>query len=262
MLFYFWLMTSALRIGLVQFDPAWENPQANIDRLDELVSSNQNLDLLVLPEMWSTGFTMHSAYAQDMHGSALEWMIRKASVTQCHIAGSLAIKENGLRFNRFFCVSPQGDIHHYDKKHLFSYGRENQHYSPGSHPLTFKIGNWKIRAIICYDLRFPVWCRNTDAYDLLLVVANWPEARIHHWDTLLRARAIENQSYVVGVNRLGTDGNHLVYNGHSAGYDMNGHSLLEMGVGEGIGHLVMDMEKLKQFRLQYPFLQDQDKFSL
>lgn len=265
-------MTSTLRIGLAQLDTAWEDPAANIKRLDELLKEEKDLDLLVLPEMWSTGFTMNTteitetatatADEADYAEGALRWMLNKAASARIHIAGSIAVKEGDHFYNRFYCVSPQGEIQQYDKKHLFSYGKEDHYYSPGHQQLTFKIGEWRIRAIVCYDLRFPVWCRNTDAYDIMVVVANWPEPRIHHWDALLRARAIENQSFVVGVNRIGRDGNHLVYNGHSTVYDMNGNPLLEMKSMEGIGRSVLDKESLTQFRQQYRFLQDQDKFSL
>jgi omega-amidase len=265
-------MASSLRIGLAQFNTAWEDPATNIHQLDQLLHGEKDLDLIVLPEMWSTGFTMHTTeiaetatadvndYADD--ADALGWMKRKASSLQTYMAGSIAVKDGDHYYNRFFCVSPQGEIHQYDKKHLFSYGKEDHHYSPGQQQLTFQLGDWRIRAIVCYDLRFPAWCRNTDDYDVLVVVANWPEARIHHWDALLRARAIENQSYVVGVNRIGTDGNQLVYTGHSTVLDMNGIALLEMNAQTGLGRAMLDKETLTRYLQQYRFLQDRDLFTL
>jgi predicted amidohydrolase len=189
-------------------------------------------------------------------------MTRKSAELQMHIAGSVAVKDGDQYYNRFYCVSPSGEVHRYDKKHLFSYGKEDHHYAPGHQQLTFQLGDWKIRAIVCYDLRFPVWCRNNDNYDILLVVANWPEARIHHWDALLKARAIENQCYVVGVNRVGTDGNNLVYPGHSAVYDMNGLERLDMASRVGIEKVILEKDQLSHFRTQYRFLQDRDQFNL
>jgi len=256
-------MTSSLRIALAQWNTAWEDPVANFNLLDTLLENEKDLDLIVLPEMWSTGFTMNTdEAAEEINGIALKWMLRKADELQTHISGSIAVKDGVQFYNRFYCVGPNGEQNQYDKKHLFSYGKEDHHYSPGQQQLTFQLGEWRIRAIVCYDLRFPVWCRNTDNYDILLMVANWPEARIHHWDALLTARAIENQCYVVGVNRIGTDGNKLVYNGHSAVYDMNGKAVLEMESKEGIGKAVLDKQSLIQFRQQYRFLQDRDQFTL
>jgi len=254
-------MTSSLHIGLAQFNTTWENPMANMARLDILLREEPPLDLIVLPEMWSTGFTMRTALAEEMGGDALAWMLQKAASSSAHIAGSISMKVNGQYFNRFCVVSPTGKIQHYDKRHLFSYGKEDHHYSAGKEQLTFSIGDWKIRAIVCYDLRFPLWCRNTDEYDILLVVANWPRPRIHHWDALLRARAIENQAFVVAVNRVGIDGNQLEYNGHSAVIDMNGITLLDMMEKEEIGKMALDKEALTQYRQQYRFLQDRDAFT-
>jgi predicted amidohydrolase len=282
-------MASSLRIGLAQYNTAWEDPLANIHQVEDLLQGEHDLDLLVLPEMWSTGFTMNTATAttektenaedaeeatattektenaedaDDLGRTAFGWMKRKSAELQMHIAGSIAVKDGDQYFNRFYCVSPAGEIQRYDKKHLFSYGKEDHHYAPGHQQLTFQLGDWKIRAIVCYDLRFPVWCRNNDNYDILLVVANWPEARIHHWDALLKARAIENQCYVVGVNRVGTDGNQLDYPGHSAVYDMNGLGRLEMTSRVGIEKVILEKDQLTQFRTQYRFLQDRDQFSL
>ena len=256
-------MASSLHLQLIQFNTVWEDPSANISQLDLLLKDKSNPGLIILPEMWSTGFTMNTSFAEDAKdGDALRWMKKKAATLNTFVAGSIAVKANNHFYNRFICVGPLGEIFQYDKKHLFSYGKENNHYSPGNAPLTFSIGDWRIRAIVCYDLRFPVWSRNNDDYDVLLVVANWPQARIHHWDALLRARAIENQCYVVAVNRVGTDGNNLVYNGHSVVYDMNGQLLLNLEDAAGIGSVTLDKDILTDFRKQYRFLQDRDAFSL
>jgi omega-amidase len=256
-------MASTLRIGLAQYNTAWEDPLANILQLENLLRHEHDLNLVVLPEMWSTGFTMQTAEkAEGAEGISLNWMKKKSAELQSHIAGSVSVKDGDQYYNRFYDVSPNGEIHQYDKKHLFSYGKEDHHYAPGHQQLTYQLGDWKIRAIVCYDLRFPVWSRNNDDYDILLVVANWPEPRIHHWDALLKARAIENQCYVVGVNRIGTDGNHLDYPGHSTVYDMNGKPLLEMASREGIESVILDKAILAQFRQQYRFLQDRDHFTL
>lgn len=254
-------MSSSLHVGLVQYDVAWEDPAVNFDRLDTMLKDESNLDLVVLPEMWSTGFTMHTEHAAEpVLGPASEWMKQHANQYNTHVAGSVSVKNGVACYNRFYCFEPSGHHHQYDKKHLFSYGKEEQHYTAGKNRITFQIGEWKIMPIICYDLRFPAWCRNTDDYDVMLVVANWPQARIHHWDALLRARAIENQCYVVAVNRVGTDGNNLVYNGHSAVYDMNGNTLLDLESKEGIGKTELRKDDLDQFRNQYRFLQDRDRF--
>ena len=254
-------MTSSLRITLAQFNTAWEDPSANINQLDLLLKNKSNPGLIILPEMWSAGFTMNTTFAEDeKEGVALTWMKKKAAALNTFIAGSISVKADNHFYNRFICAGPNGEIFQYDKKHLFSYGKENNHYSPGNKQLTFSIQDWKIRAIVCYDLRFPVWSRNNDDYDVLLVVANWPQVRIHHWDALLRARAIENQCYVAAVNRIGTDGNHLIYNGHSVVYDMNGQLLLDLEDKEGIGSVTLNKDILTQFRQQYRFLQDRDAF--
>jgi len=256
-------MASSFSITLTQINTAWEDPSANISQLDLLLRDQSNPELILLPEMWPTGFTMNTAFAEDeKEGVAITWMKKQAVALNTFIAGSIAVKAGNQFYNRFICVGPKGEISQYDKKHLFSYGKENNHYSPGNKQLTFSIHDWKIRAIVCYDLRFPVWSRNNDDYDLLLVVANWPQARIHHWDALLRARAIENQCYVAAVNRIGTDGNNLIYNGHSVVYDMNGQLLLDLAEKEGMGSVTLDKEILTQFRQQYRFLQDRDAFSL
>jgi len=264
MLFYFYPMaTSPLQIGLVQFDIAWEQPGENIRRIEHLLGQHQGLDLVILPEMWSTGFTMKpESIAEDASGAALAWMIKQAGERNTCIAGSISTREGSSYFNRWYCTYPDGSMVTYDKKHLFSYGNEHLHYTPGSQKVVLDIKGWKIMPIICYDLRFPAWCRNTTDYDLLMVVANWPIPRIHHWDALLRARAIENQCFVAAVNRTGKDGNGLQYNGHSCVIDMNGKVVLDPGEEEGLANIVLDKQELIAYREQYRFLQDRDDFHI
>lgn len=254
---------SLLNIGLVQFDITWENPGDNMNRIEQLLGQSSDLDLVILPEMWSTGFTMQpEKVAEHPPGIALEWMRSQAKERNTAISGSISVVEGPLYFNRWYCALPDGRVVHYDKKHLFSYGGEDKHYTAGTTKAIFEIKGWKIMPVICYDLRFPAWCRNTDAYDLMMVVANWPVARIHHWDALLKARAIENQSYVAAVNRVGTDANGLQYNGHSSVFDMNGQELLSLGEKEGFRTQLLDKQLLTAYRDQFRFLQDRDPFTL
>lgn len=253
---------SFLNIGLVQFDIAWENPGENMRRIEKLLAQSSDLDLVILPEMWSTGFTMQpERVAEPTSGTALQWMATQARERNTAIAGSISVVEGAFYFNRWFCTFPDGRIAQYDKKHLFSYGKEDQHYTAGNTKTYIEIKGWKIMPIICYDLRFPAWCRNTDSYDLMIVVANWPVARIHHWDALLKARAIENQSYVAAVNRIGKDANGLQYSGHSSVFDMNGQTILTLGEIEGFEKLPLDKQLLTAYREQFRFLQDRDPFT-
>jgi omega-amidase len=255
--------SSLLHIGLVQLDIAWERPDENIRKVENLLGQSAGLDLVVLPEMWSTGFSMRpEVVAESSQGPALEWMKEQAGKNNYVITGSISVKEGDQFYNRLYFTFPDGRIEWYDKKHLFSFGQEDLHYTPGNKKLLIDIKGWKIMPVICYDLRFPVWCRNTEMYDIMVVVANWPVPRIHHWDTLLRARAIENQSYVAAVNRIGQDGSGLKYNGHSALIDMNGQYLLAPGEKEGISHQILDLQVLQSYRDQFRFLQDKDEFSL
>ena len=252
---------SKLSITLIQPNTIWERPEENIRRIEALMSTAGPADLIVLPEMWSTGFSMApESIAESTTGPALSWMKQMAKEKNSVLAGSVSVKDGSQFYNRCYFTFPDNEVSHYDKKHLFSFGKEDQHYTPGADQITVDINGWKIRPIICYDLRFPAWCRNTVDYDLLLVVANWPVPRIHHWDALLKARAIENQSYVVGVNRTGTDGNGLAYNGHTSVYDMNGMQLLLLDEKETAVNIQLDHSTLKAFRDQFRFLQDRDKF--
>src|SRR5699024_11051193 len=184
----------------------------------------EKTDLIVLPEMFSTGFTMNpETLAEEMNGPTMKWMLEQAQKFSCVVTGSLPIKEDGKFFNRLIWMRPDGSFEHYDKRHLFGLGKEDRVYSPGNKKLFVELNGWKICPVICYDLRFPVWLRNTNAeYDILLVVANWPEKRSSHWKALIPARAVENQAFVIGVNRVGHDGNEVYHAGDSMCIDPNG----------------------------------------
>jgi predicted amidohydrolase len=189
-------------------------------------------------------------------------MIAQAKKLETVIAGSLSVEEGGLYYNRWYCAHPDGRLDYYDKRHLFSFGKENEHYTPGERRSVVDIKGWKVMPLVCYDLRFPVWCRNDLEYDLIVVVANWPAPRIHHWDILLKARAIENQSYIAAVNRIGVDGTGLHYPGHSCIYDMHANNLLDMKDKEGIAIAEIEKEPLMQYRDHFRFLQDRDSFNI
>ena len=252
-----------LRISLIQLDIAWENPAANIARLEHMLKDLPDTDLIILPEMWATGFSMQPVnIAEPASGPSVQWMKKKASEKKAAIAGSLSTIEGSTYVNRFYLVYPDQSLKTYDKKHLFSYGGEDLQYEAGQDAIEFDILGWKIRPIICYDLRFPVWCRNTTDYDMLLVVANWPAPRIHHWDALIKARAIENQCYLTAVNRVGTDGNGLIYTGHSGVTDMNGTLISDLGETESIQQLTLDKAALEDYRQHFQFLRDRDSFTI
>ncbi len=254
---------TTLKISLVQMNVLWEDPSANIHHLEKMLHLPPETDLLLLPEMWSTGFSMRPEFiAEKDNGPALQWMIQYSQKLNCAIAGSLSVEEDDKYYNRLYCVQPNGKIDHYDKRHLFSYGKEDQHYHAGDQRIIIEIKGWRIMPIICYDLRFPAWCRNNLDYELLIVVANWPKPRITHWDALLKARAIENQSYIAAVNRIGRDGSDLEYPGHSSIYDMNGHCIANTDYHEGIETYTLDKSELTEYRKRFRFLQDRDHFSL
>jgi predicted amidohydrolase len=230
---------------------------------DVLRGAGEKTDLFVLPEMMTTRFTMDAvSQAEPMDGPSMSWLRELAAACESAIGGSLVISENGKFLNRFVFMRPDGSYETYDKRHLFRLADEQKFYSAGSELLTVEWNGWRIRPMVCYDLRFPVWSRNTDNYDLLLYVANWPSRRHNAWETLLRARAIENLSYVVGVNRTGTDGNDLPYAGGSAVVDYLGTTLVDLGDRVATATATLEMEPLKTFRERFPFHVDADKFSL
>ncbi|MEY2707829.1 MAG: hypothetical protein RIQ91_459 [Bacteroidota bacterium] len=256
---------SALNIYLVQTALNWENPAANRARLQWHMGQTTSGSLVVLPEMFGTGFTMNpQQWAERMDGETVQWM--KAMSADRMICGSLAIEENGAFFNRFLAVYQGEVVAQYNKRHLFSFAGEQSVYTPGDATCVFEFQGWKIAPFICYDLRFPAWIRRTmleDRHEIphcVLFVANWPSARIPAWDALLKARAIENQSYVVGVNRIGNDGKGIAHNGHSQVLRFDGDHMMQPHEREGIAHVVLEKGPLQQFRLKYPFLDDADGF--
>jgi omega-amidase len=257
-------MNPHLRVTLVQSDLAWQEPAANRHRLAaHFRGLAGHTDLVVLPEMFSTGFSMDAAgLAEDMDGPTVGWMREEAVAMGCVLTGSLIVREGGRHFNRLVWARPDGTLAHYDKRHLFRMANEQQHYAAGDRRLTVEIKGWRVCPMICYDLRFPVWSRSRGDYDLLLYVANWPARRAHAWSALLRARAIENLSYVVGVNRIGRDGNGTSYAGDSVALDFLGQSLSSEGSGDRAETAVLDMESLKSYRASFPAHLDADEVEL
>jgi omega-amidase len=255
---------STLNVTIVQADLHWHDASANRLTIGQMLEElTDTTDLIVLPEMFTTGFTMDApAQAETMNGASVNWMSQLAHEKNASVCGSLIIEENGEYFNRFICVSPAGGIVEYDKRHLFRLADEHKHFSPGSNFVTFEINGWRICPMICYDLRFPAWSRNRNDYDLLLYVANWPNRRHLAWETLLRARAIENLSYVAGVNRTGVDGNELPYDGGSAIIDFLGQDVENLGKAVGLTTATLDLDKLNVFRERFAFDKDADIFSI
>lgn len=258
-----------LRVAIVQTRLHWQDPVANLESLSErLATITGNTDVIVLPEMFSTGFSMNTASAEKMEGSAMKWMLQKAVEFKSVVCGSLMMEEHGRYFNRFIWMSPEGHYDYYDKRHLFSMANEHRHFVPGKEKLIVKLGDWNICPLICYDLRFPVWSRNRANqgvfdYDLLIYVANWPERRAHAWKSLLVARAIENQAYVVGVNRVGRDGNDISYSGDSAVLDFLGERISRTErYGDRCEVVEISLEALRKYRISFPASQDADLFNL
>ena len=252
-----------LNISLVQTNLHWENPTANLAMLEEKIFDiDEPTDLIILPEMFTTGFSMKAKqFAEPMNLTTTRWMKQIAAQTGAIITGSVIIKEGENYFNRLLWVTPEGEVDTYDKRHLFRMAKENDVYAEGTKRLIKTIKGWKICPLICYDLRFPVWSRNVNLdYDLLIYVANWPKVRMYPWDSLLVARAIENQSYVVGVNRVGEDGNGFPHSGNSAVVDFAGKVLFREIDNEVIHHHTLDRSSLDEFRQRFPAYLDADSF--
>lgn len=248
-----------LKVTLVEFDMAWENPQVNLEFLNKALE-NHNSDLVLLPEMFPTGFSMNPAkVAEEAFGESYQWMKSKAIENNCAIVGSIPTRENEKFYNRLYFVTPT-EATVYDKKHLFGYGKETEVYSAGSEIVNANYLGWKFRLTICYDLRFPVWCRNTDDYDVLLCPASWPAVRMQPWKALLKARAIENMAYAIGINRLGTDGYNLEYNGNSKVYNPIGDEVSTQIVSPSILQTEISKDEILKYREKYRFLDDRDDF--
>lgn len=258
-------MQNELNIVAIQAKLTWENPAINLLFFEQKIAQlDSGTDLIVLPEMFSTGFTMQPAsIAQTMKGSTVLWMIATARANNVAIVGSIVVQENNQYFNRAIFVHPNGLIDTYDKRHLFSLAGEDTLYTSGSKRLIVHFKGWRICPLICYDLRFPVWSRNTNNYDLLLFMANWPITRIDAWDTLLKARAIENMSYCIGVNRIGEDANGYQYNGHTIAYDFLGEEIASTSEGKEDLLLCVISKKLQEeTRKKLSFLNDKDLFKI
>lgn len=254
-----------LKLSLIQTDIVWEDKAANFaayeDKMQDLTGKQH---IIVLPEMFSTGFSMAPAgLAEPMQGQSVQWMQRMAQKHRSILTGSLIIEEDGLYYNRLLWVQPDGTIGHYDKRHLFSYAGEDEQYTSGDKRFIASVNGWKVCLMVCYDLRFPVWARNTDpAYDVLLYVANWPEPRNLAWETLLRARAIENLCFTVGVNRTGKDALERNYIGNSSVYGPLGEEIWKQGHKETIETITLQRDTLQQTREKFTFLDDRDRFTL
>ena len=254
-----------LKIALVQTTLVWENHSANLELMDKHLAKINTADLIVLPEMFTTGFSMEPArVAEKMNGKTMNWLTQKAKEKNAVITGSFIVEENGKYYNRLIWMKPSGSFEHYDKRHLFRMAGENNQYHEGSKKLIVELKGWKICPLICYDLRFPVWSRNIqNEYDVLLFTANWPEARNFAWKSLLPARAIENQCYVVAVNRVGMDGKALHYSGDSVVLNFLGKPLETANSGkEEIIEAILKFEDLEKFRKAFPASLDQDKFEI
>jgi predicted amidohydrolase len=255
---------NALKTLMVQAQIRWKEPERNRAHLQSLVErSPGEFDLVVFPETFSTGFLGDNDLPQeDMHGPTVQWMQNLAREYGAAVAGSLVIEENGQRFNRMLFAAPDGQVETYDKRHLFAFGGENRRYTAGTSRAVVNFQGWRICLQVCYDLRFPVWCRNRNDYDLMLLVANWPAKRVHHWLSLLEARAIENQSWVIGLNRVGKDGNDIQYPGRSVAFDPLGATTADLGDQECTHLLTLDLDLLNQVRHDFPFQNDADSFDI
>lgn len=256
---------SLLRITLIQTELYWENPTANRSMLEEKISSiEDSTDIIVLPEMFTTGFTMNTALAEPMNLDTYKWMKLMSKKMEACIVGSYIVKEGTNVYNRLIWMFPDGTSQHYDKRHLFRMGEEHNHYTAGTSQLIVEYKGWKIAPFICYDLRFPVWTRNVNnAYDVLLYVANWPAVRTYAWKNLLVARAIENISYVVGVNRVGTDGKGLGYAGDSCVLDFKGFHLIQLESNESdVFQIEISKAPLIDFRNSFSAHLDADSFTI
>lgn len=258
-----------LKIAFIQSALHWHNASANRAMFEEKIwTVDEQVDIIILPEMFTTGFSMDAkSLAEVMGTSTVKWMDQMARQKKSAIVGSVIIKEGGNYYNRLIWMNPDGSYHHYDKRHLFRMAGEHESYIAGKERLLIEYKDWKICPLICYDLRFPVWSRNIYSdkgydFDLMIFVANWPEPRVNAWDTLLQARAIENLSYSIGVNRVGEDGNNVKYSGHSAAYDFKGIAIHAPREEEEIVVVNLQYEPLKTFRERFPFYLDADKFSI
>ena len=251
-----------LKITLVQPDIIWEDIQSNLKKYSEMLSEINETDVIILPEMFTTGFSMHTEKLKEsMDGISVNWMKKVAKEKQASVVGSLIINDGENVYNRAFWVFPDGKSEYYDKRHLFTMGQETEYYSQGKQKTIVEYKGWKFCPMICYDLRFPVWSRNAEDYDVLIYMANWPSPRHHVWKNLLVARAIENQSYCIGVNRVGSDGMGLSYLGNSGMVDAKGFADF-MEQTEQLKTFEISYSELHKFRKSFPLLPDRDAFQI
>lgn len=252
-----------MKIKIVQQDISWGQPSDNISRLDSILDANQGADVYVLPEMFTTGFaTMEEATVEKAPTPTLDWMKKRAAQGNCAIAGSVALEENGKCYNRFYFVKPDGSVTQYDKRHLFTYGGEDKRYTAGEERVVVEYKGVRFLLAVCYDLRFPVWLRNRGDYDAMIIVANWPDVRAFAWNTLVRARAIENQCYVLAANRVGTDPV-CNYCGGTAFLDPYGATIAQAEDNkECVIEGDLDMSMLEAYREKFPVRADADDFQL
>ena len=261
---------SSLSFTLVQTQLHWEDKNANLQMLEQKINAiKQPTHVVVLPEMFSTGFSMKpEQLAERMDGQTVQWMKKVAASKKVILTGSVIIEEDGNYFNRLVWMLPNGQYGYYDKRHLFAYGEEDKHYASGAKRLIASVNGWKVNLAVCYDLRFPVWARQqfdeeqAFEYDVLIYVANWPERRNTAWKSLLRARAIENQCYVIGVNRVGNDGNEIYHSGDSTVIDPLGEILYEKAHDEDIFTIQLKKEQLNEIRQKFQFWRDADDFEI
>jgi predicted amidohydrolase len=260
---------SSLTLTIIQTDLVFENKAANLERLKTKIENiEQRTEIVVLPEMFSTGFSMQpELFAETMEGETVQWMKDIAETNKIIVTGSIIIEEDGQYFNRLIWMLPNGQLGYYDKRHLFAYGEEDKYYTGGNKRLIASVKGWKINLLICYDLRFPIWSRQQSGvketeYDLLIYVANWPERRSHAWKTLLCARAIENQCFVAGVNRVGKDNKNIYHSGNSLVIDPLGQVLYHMADEEDVFTITLQKEDLDKAKTQFPFWKDADDFTI
>lgn len=260
---------SSLTITLIQTQLFWEDKAANLAMLEQKINAiDTATELVVLPEMFSTGFSMKPAQlAETMEGETVSWMKRIAAARKIILTGSVIIEQEGNYYNRLIWMLPNGQYGYYDKRHRFAFAGEDAHYTAGNRRVVAQVNGWRINLLVCYDLRFPVWARQqlqdgAPEYDLLLYVANWPQRRSHAWQTLLQARAIENQCYVVGLNRVGNDGNDIYHSGDSMVVDPLGQTLYHKADAEEVFTITLQKENLDEVRNKFPFWKDGDSFHL
>lgn len=258
-------MQDQLKVAIIQSDLVWENPKQNrknfSEKIDTIVKA---VDIIVLPEMFTTAFTMNAqAVAETMDGKTVSWMQKKAVETGAAIIGSLIVFDDNKYYNRLLFVEPSGEITIYNKRHTFTLAGEDKVYAAGTEKVIINYKGWKICPLVCYDLRFPVWARNVENYDILMYVANWPKPRVQAWEALLKARAIENMSYVVGVNRVGLDDLQNEYSGNSAVYDVLGNIITNIKPSkEQVELVTLEKNHINFYRNKLKFLDDKDSFSL